>query len=99
MRLATFRDAAGTRIGVVRGERIVDIGRAAALTGEEPPAELREMQVLIAAGDAGQHRVAALLHGTPEAAELPLAAVELLAPIPRPRKNVFCLGRNYAEHA
>lgn len=22
----------------------------------------------------------------------------LLAPIPRPRKNVFCVGRNYAEH-
>lgn len=23
----------------------------------------------------------------------------LLAPIPRPRKNVFCVGRNYADHA
>jgi 2-keto-4-pentenoate hydratase/2-oxohepta-3-ene-1,7-dioic acid hydratase in catechol pathway len=23
----------------------------------------------------------------------------LLAPIPRPAKNIFCLGRNYAEHA
>ncbi len=23
----------------------------------------------------------------------------LLAPIPRPRKNIFCMGRNYAEHA
>lgn len=25
-------------------------------------------------------------------------AVHLLAPIPAPRKNVFCVGRNYAEH-
>ena len=24
--------------------------------------------------------------------------VRLLAPIPRPRKNVFCVGRNYVEH-
>jgi 2-keto-4-pentenoate hydratase/2-oxohepta-3-ene-1,7-dioic acid hydratase in catechol pathway len=24
--------------------------------------------------------------------------VKLLAPIPRPRKNVFCVGRNYVEH-
>jgi len=24
--------------------------------------------------------------------------VQLLAPIPRPRKNVFCVGRNYVEH-
>jgi 2-keto-4-pentenoate hydratase/2-oxohepta-3-ene-1,7-dioic acid hydratase in catechol pathway len=28
-----------------------------------------------------------------------LSQVELHAPIPRPRKNVMCLGRNYAEHA
>ena len=99
MRLATFRDAAGTRIGVVRGERIVDVARAALLVGEEPPAELREMQALIEAGEAGTRRVSALLQGVPEEAELALASVELLAPLPRPRKNVFCLGRNYAEHA
>jgi 2-keto-4-pentenoate hydratase/2-oxohepta-3-ene-1,7-dioic acid hydratase in catechol pathway len=28
-----------------------------------------------------------------------LARAQLLAPIPRPRKNIFCMGRNYAEHA
>src|SRR5579872_5704369 len=105
MRLATFRDATdaidatGTRIGVVHGERILDVARAALLAGEEPPVELREMRALIEAGEAGLRRVATLLHGAPEEAELPLASVELLAPLPRPRKNVFCLGRNYAEHA
>lgn len=30
---------------------------------------------------------------------LPLAEVTLLAPLPRPARNVFCIGRNYAEHA
>lgn len=29
----------------------------------------------------------------------PLGRVTLLAPIPRPPRNIFCLGRNYAEHA
>ncbi|MFB5283920.1 fumarylacetoacetate hydrolase family protein [Peribacillus sp. Hz7] len=29
---------------------------------------------------------------------LELGAVELLAPIPRPRKNIFCVGKNYQEH-
>jgi len=29
----------------------------------------------------------------------PLKRVRLLAPIPAPRRNVFCLGRNYADHA
>jgi 2-keto-4-pentenoate hydratase/2-oxohepta-3-ene-1,7-dioic acid hydratase in catechol pathway len=29
----------------------------------------------------------------------PAAKVRLEAPIPRPARNVFCLGRNYKEHA
>jgi 2-keto-4-pentenoate hydratase/2-oxohepta-3-ene-1,7-dioic acid hydratase in catechol pathway len=28
-----------------------------------------------------------------------ISEVQLAAPIPRPRKNIMCLGRNYAEHA
>ncbi len=31
-------------------------------------------------------------------ATLPLANVRLLAPIPRPRKNIFGIGLNYVEH-
>ncbi|WP_433957595.1 fumarylacetoacetate hydrolase family protein [Cytobacillus horneckiae] len=30
---------------------------------------------------------------------IPLTAVKLLAPIPRPSKNIFCVGKNYAKHA
>ncbi|MDR2573760.1 MAG: fumarylacetoacetate hydrolase family protein [Desulfovibrio sp.] len=33
-----------------------------------------------------------------EAPNIPLASVTLLAPIPRPAKNIFCVGRNYIEH-
>lgn len=32
-------------------------------------------------------------------ASLPIADVQLLAPIPRPSRNVFCVGKNYHEHA
>ena len=28
-----------------------------------------------------------------------ISAVRLLAPIPRPRRNIFCVGKNYFEHA
>src|SRR5205085_6876954 len=28
-----------------------------------------------------------------------LSEVQLVAPIPRPRKNIMCLGLNYADHA
>jgi len=33
------------------------------------------------------------------AGRLPLAQVELRAPIPRPARNIFCVGKNYREHA
>jgi 2-keto-4-pentenoate hydratase/2-oxohepta-3-ene-1,7-dioic acid hydratase in catechol pathway len=32
-------------------------------------------------------------------APVPLASVTLDAPIPRPRRNIFCVGKNYYEHA
>lgn len=31
--------------------------------------------------------------------EIPIDQVELRAPVPRPRRNVFCVGKNYFEHA
>ena len=34
-----------------------------------------------------------------EGFSLPLAEVQLLAPIPQPRQDVICLGLNYTEHA
>lgn len=30
---------------------------------------------------------------------IPIEKVRLLAPIPKPSKNIFCVGKNYAEHA
>ncbi|KAB7665393.1 fumarylacetoacetate hydrolase family protein [Bacillus sp. B1-b2] len=30
---------------------------------------------------------------------LPLDQVKVMAPIPRPKKNIFCVGKNYVEHA
>lgn len=30
---------------------------------------------------------------------LPLAQIEIEAPMPRPRRNIFCVGKNYYEHA
>jgi 2-keto-4-pentenoate hydratase/2-oxohepta-3-ene-1,7-dioic acid hydratase in catechol pathway len=35
----------------------------------------------------------------PAGAKLPVSAVKLEAPIPRPARNVFCVGKNYHAHA
>jgi 2-keto-4-pentenoate hydratase/2-oxohepta-3-ene-1,7-dioic acid hydratase in catechol pathway len=45
-------------------------------------------------------RMAAGLPLPPETGPpLPLASVKLDAPLPRPRRNIFCVGKNYHEHA
>jgi len=53
------------------------------------------------AGLADQDGVACLIgRDLPGIAEtLPLAEVSLQAPVPRPRRNIFCVGKNYFDHA
>jgi len=100
MRLATFRDDAGTRLGVERAGKLIDLTPAATLTGVDLPLGATiDMLALIAAGAETLARIAALVEIAPAGTLLALDEVELLAPIPRPRKNIFCVGRNYAEHA
>jgi 2-keto-4-pentenoate hydratase/2-oxohepta-3-ene-1,7-dioic acid hydratase in catechol pathway len=47
--------------------------------------------------------IRALVDGRPLPAEagprLPVSAIALRAPLPRPRRNLFCVGRNYRAHA
>src|SRR5690348_1891457 len=99
MRLATYHANNGPRLGVVRGEQIIDV---AALDGF---AQTTDMLGLIDQGAAGLARLRQALASASDIALQGqgalhnLADVHLLAPIPRPRKNIFCLGQNYAEHA
>jgi 2-keto-4-pentenoate hydratase/2-oxohepta-3-ene-1,7-dioic acid hydratase in catechol pathway len=53
-----------------------------------------DMLELISQGEAGIAK--ASVSGE---AELALSALTLLAPIPEPRRNIICLGMNYAAHA
>ncbi len=53
-----------------------------------------DMLTLIESGEVGLERARAT-SGSP----LPLASLALLAPLPAPRRNIFCVGRNYATHA
>jgi 2-keto-4-pentenoate hydratase/2-oxohepta-3-ene-1,7-dioic acid hydratase in catechol pathway len=91
LKLITFADAEGSRAGVLLdGGRVLDLGRAM------PPA--RDMLALIDGGPAVLAAVRALAANPPAGAVLPLGAVALQAPVPRPRRNVFCVGRNYMDH-
>jgi 2-keto-4-pentenoate hydratase/2-oxohepta-3-ene-1,7-dioic acid hydratase in catechol pathway len=88
MKLVTFEIDGDRHIGLVDGGDVMD------LTVADPG--LIDMVELIALGDDGATRVAAAFRQAPR---LLLSQVRLLAPIPRPRKDIAAVGRNYLEHA
>jgi 2-keto-4-pentenoate hydratase/2-oxohepta-3-ene-1,7-dioic acid hydratase in catechol pathway len=95
MKLATFSPlpSGDPRPGLVLGDkRIVDI--PAALGAD---ADTSTMLGIIRAGETMLARLREL-EKKPPATTLALADVKLHAPIPRPAKNVFCVGWNYLEH-
>ncbi len=86
MRLVTYRADSNPRIGAVQEDRLIDLGAVAP-----------DMLSLIDLGSAGLEQARAAVSAA--AITFPLSQVTLLAPIPRPRKNIVCLGMNYALHA
>lgn len=94
MRLITFRDSFGVRPGALHSNLVI------ALDSIAP-----DMLSLIDLGaeglaQAADHiaRVTADSNPAPGSVQ-PLSGVQLLAPIPRPRQNVICIGMNYTAHA
>ncbi len=92
MLLVTFSDASGTRIGVL--DR--DAAQVIDLSGE--PGLPREMTELVRGGAAALGTVRNYV-ARADARRLALGSVLLLAPFPRPARNIFCVGKNYHEHA
>jgi len=86
MKFLTYRYDGAERVGALRGDEVIDLSPLAASMLElidGGPDLLAEARKLVAAAEGG----------------LALAEIELRAPIPRPRKNIICLGMNYAAHA
>ena len=89
MKLATFRDQRGSRVGVVLAEE----GRMLDLTAAAP--QFPDMLSLIEAGPDGLARARELL-ARHDGNSLPLDAVTLLAPLPRPTQMRDAMS--YATH-
>jgi 2-keto-4-pentenoate hydratase/2-oxohepta-3-ene-1,7-dioic acid hydratase in catechol pathway len=100
VRFVSLRIAGTESYGVLLdGDAVLDLPAAAKLAGEELP---HAMVPFIAAGApalAAARRLAAAASDVKLAAAIrPRGTYRLLAPIPRPLKNVFCVGRNYRDH-
>jgi len=87
MRLVTFSDGGTPRIGILKGEAIIDL---AAVAPDLP----REMVAFLEAGDAAMSGARHVENATPT---LKLADVTLESPILRPPK-ILAVGLNYREH-
>ena len=96
-KLVTFADGkGGPRPGAMLDDgRVLDLAMAASGTFA---AQAADMLALIEAGPAVLTAVRALAADPPPGSVLDAGAARLLAPIPRPRRNVFCVGRNYMDH-
>ncbi len=86
MKLVTFTHDRRTRIGLVVGDEVADLGAASGT-----PADM--IGLLAAGADA----LAAIRQAAERVPRLPLGGVHLEAPVPRPPKYLG-IGLNYADH-
>ncbi|PWA10003.1 hypothetical protein DCC39_12000 [Pueribacillus theae] len=92
MKLATAVINGKPTIGVIIGETFFDLH--AATNGSLPKTMLEAIRL----GDDFIKKVTELQE-TMDGKGIPLSEIKLLAPIPRPAKNIFCVGKNYVDHA
>jgi 2-keto-4-pentenoate hydratase/2-oxohepta-3-ene-1,7-dioic acid hydratase in catechol pathway len=99
MRYATFSlsNDPAPRLGVVQDARVVDVKDA--FTGRWPGEVPDSLMALIEQGPDAWHRLRELCAERQSGrASHALSAIRWHAPIPRPPKNVVCLGMNYVAH-
>lgn len=89
MKLTTFSHAGTVKAGVVVDEKIV-----VCASGKDARDAVRG---LIEAGDDALSRWRDMAADRRET--VALSDVDLMAPVPEPRRNIFCVGKNYKTHA
>jgi 2-keto-4-pentenoate hydratase/2-oxohepta-3-ene-1,7-dioic acid hydratase in catechol pathway len=91
MRLVTFSDSQGARVGVhdPAANEIVDLVASTRLP--------HDMTAFVALGKKGLQRARRAVKSGK--GRIPMSQVKILAPFPRPAKNVLCVGKNYHDHA
>lgn len=101
MRLATARIGAGsaTVIAVLDDGRVVDLHGEAQRQNLMLSFDAASMLALVASGNTGFAQVQRVVGTAAQRTDLPtLSQVVLMSPIPRPDRNIYCVGWNYLDH-
>jgi 2-keto-4-pentenoate hydratase/2-oxohepta-3-ene-1,7-dioic acid hydratase in catechol pathway len=98
MRLVTFVHAGQQQTGLLLAEQVLPLARAATAAGIE--LDTTSVLAIVRGGVASLQSLVQLAARADEFKSICVAlnAVQLLAPIPQPVRNVFCVGRNYVDH-
>lgn len=98
MKFVTFTSQTHTGAGLRLDDgSILDLDLAGRLSGEE--ADFSSVLAIIQGGEPALAAARRLAASPPADAILAADGAVLEAPIPRPIRNVFCVGRNYLDHA
>lgn len=94
MKLVTFLRRGASCLGIVESDSksVIDLSIAA-------PKLPQDMTAFIEAGDRALAAAAKAMKTRKKEARLSLSRLRLSAPIPVPRRNVLCVGKNYYDHA
>jgi 2-keto-4-pentenoate hydratase/2-oxohepta-3-ene-1,7-dioic acid hydratase in catechol pathway len=96
MKFVSFARAEQQSYGLLLDDgSVLDLPAAAAIAGLSVPLNFLGF---LGAGAPALAVAHTLLENRSGEAVYPAGAIKLLAPIPRPTKNIFCVGRNYHDH-
>jgi 2-keto-4-pentenoate hydratase/2-oxohepta-3-ene-1,7-dioic acid hydratase in catechol pathway len=97
MKLLTYKKGTGYGLGAVIGDHVLDLNKAIGTK--------LDMLSLLDKGEKGMAEAAEAVKAAQDKVEAgntkdlqSLKGLNIAAPIPRTRKNIVCLGLNYAEH-
>lgn len=103
MRLATCMPASGGTpivVVVLDNGKMIDLQAEARRQKRALPFDAGSMLALIKSGNAGLEQVRGLVDASMKtpAALLPVEGARFMSPIPRPDRNIYCVGWNYLDH-
>jgi 2-keto-4-pentenoate hydratase/2-oxohepta-3-ene-1,7-dioic acid hydratase in catechol pathway len=110
MRFVSFstRDLPKPHLGLVQNDTVLDVDLAGRAINAIIPDQMLDLLNNYEQGQQGLQAILAKAAGRPFnqvktfvaiGAVHPLSEVQLASPIPRPVRNIMCLGLNYSEHA
>jgi len=96
MKLVTYINESEEKVGIIIGENVIPINDIFNALGKNNVSSIT--QLIEEFDDSTINKVQAVINRN-DFNSIPLNSVKLLAPIPNPKRNIFCLGKNYVEHA